>query len=312
MHRITLNHSSLTPAAQGSAVALGNFDGVHKGHQAVILTAKEIAVAENIPSSVLTFEPHPVSVLNSQSAPFRLTTPDSKAHRIAALGVDYLFTIPFSTRFAQTPAHAFIEEVLIKTLAARHVIIGYDFIFGHRREGNASLLQRYANEGAYGFTQVQAAGDGAASYSSTRIRQALRGGDLDTASRILGAPYTITGTVSHGDKRGSTIGFPTLNLDTGNVLRPARGVYAVLVEIEDGHYQGVANIGIRPTFGGTQETLEVHLFDFDRQSYGETAQVTFVTRLRGEKAFDSPDQLVAQIRQDCQQAKLVLAQEPPL
>jgi riboflavin kinase/FMN adenylyltransferase len=297
----------------GAAVAIGNFDGVHLGHRAVISEAGLIARASGLPWGVLTLEPHPRSVFNPKVAPFRLTPFPEKARLIAQLGPEFLAVIPFDLAFSRIAARSFVEQVLIQGLQASHVVCGHDFAFGHGRKGTPELLLWLGDEFGFGFTCVQevrdANGDGEP-YSSTRIRDYLRSGDPVRAARLLGRPFDVVGTVVEGDRRGRTIGFPTANLLLGEYIRPATGVYAVRAGVDEGDrtmwLPAMANLGMRPTFDGTDLRLEVHLFDFDGDLYGQSLRVAFVDYLRAEKKFDGIDALTAQLREDSLSARKIL------
>ena len=311
--RIFRHENDVPVDLRGSAVAVGNFDGVHRGHQAVIGEAGRIAAAEGLPWAVLTFEPHPRQLFQPDIDAFRLTPLRAKAHRIAALGVEALVVLTFDRPFSLRSAEDFVDGVLVGGLDARHVISGYDFVFGHRREGTTESLLRLGSERGFGFTCVPAVHDADGNpISSTRIRAALRRGDPAEAAVQLGRRFEIEGRVQHGDRRGRTLGFPTANIVLGETLRPALGVYAVRVAIdEDGPdvHKGVANIGRRPTFdGGQTVVLEVHLFDFADDLYGRHLRVALVEYLRPEKKFDGLDGLKAQIADDGAQARAILAQ----
>ncbi len=304
-------------AVRGAALAIGNFDGVHLGHRAVIDEAGHVARADGLPWAVLTFEPHPRSLFAPDSPPFRLTPFPAKAQQVAALGVDAMVVIPFDRAFSRLSAETFVDDVLIGALGARHVVSGYDFVFGHNRGGDCEMLLRKGAEKGFTFTSVTALkDDGGEAYSSTRARHCLAAGDMDGAARILGRPFEIEGTVVEGDHRGRTIGFPTANIDVGDHVRPARGVYAVRVsdtaEASPVWRRGVANWGRRPTFDGTSEVLEVFLFDFDGDLYGRTLRVALAAHLRPERAFDGIESLKAQIAVDAQRARDILSRPGPV
>jgi len=313
--RIYRHYETLPDEARGAAIAVGNFDGVHRGHQAVIGEAGRIARAVNIPWAVLTFEPHPRRVFQPDQAPFRLTPLRAKARALETLGVDAMIVQRFNRNFSQRPAEDFVTDVLVSGFGARHVVAGYDFVFGHKRGGNCELLLAMGQKLGFGFTAVSAVEDSKGDvYSSTRVRACLREGDVRGAAAILGRPFSVEGRVSHGDQRGRTIGFPTLNLHLGSTVRPALGVYAVRVGIlDDGAMtwrDGVANIGKRPTFGGEDVILEAHLLDFDGDLYGQLIAVTLIDHIRAEKKFDGLDALRAQIAADTDTARDLLAAEP--
>ena len=308
-------HDTVAAAERGAVVAIGNFDGVHLGHQAVIGEAGRIARAQGLPHAVLTFEPHPRRLFRPGDPPFRLTPFRAKSRHIEALGVDLLFTLHFDLAFSQRSAADFIETVLVRNLGVRHAVVGYDFVFGRRRGGSPALLEARGAELGFGVSVVgPIAAQGGAVYSSTRIRELLVGGKPREAAALLGRFWDIEGRVERGEARGRTIGFPTANLMLDDYLRPAAGVYAVRVGIEEvGRTQwhdGVANLGQRPTFGGTDLRLEAHLFDVDRDLYGRHLRIALIEHLRPERKFPGIDALKTQIAADAAQARALLQAEP--
>ena len=309
--RIYRHYDALPADARGAAVAIGNFDGVHPGHQTVIHEAGLIAGDMCRPWTVLTFEPHPRAFFTPDSEPFRLTPFRSKARRIAELGADLLIVQRFDKAFSSLPAEDFVNTVLVDGLGAGHVVSGYDFVFGHKRGGNCELLLAMGAKKGFGFTAVNAQTDSSGeAYSSTRVRERLGDADPRGAAAILGRDFEIEGRVARGEARGKSIGFPTANIPLGAYLRPALGVYAVraMIEQENGEIwlDGVANIGVRPTFGSDGVVLEVFLFDFDDDLYGKRLRVRLVDFLRPEKKFDGVDDLKAQIAQDSAKAQKIL------
>jgi riboflavin kinase/FMN adenylyltransferase len=313
--RIYREFNDLPVEHRGAAIAVGNFDGVHRGHQAVINEAGRIARAEDRPWAVLTFDPHPRQVFKPDTEPFRLTPGAAKERLIADLGVDYLMVLTFDREFSRRTAAAFVKDILVEALGAHHVVSGYDFAFGKGREGNCELLLRMGRTVGFDFTAVQAVHDDAGEvYSSTRVRDCLRAGDPKAAARILGRPFEIEGIVEKGEARGRKIGFPTANVAMGAYLRPARGVYAVRAALADGPgirwHNAVANLGLRPTFAGDTVVLEVYLLDFEGDLYGKTLRVAFIEYVRAEKKFDGIEGLKAQIARDCERARAILADIP--
>ncbi|MGP7796333.1 bifunctional riboflavin kinase/FAD synthetase [Sphingomonas sp. CLY1604] len=291
----------------GGIVALGNFDGFHLGHQAVVGHAVARARAAGRPALVATFDPHPVRHFRPDAAPFRLTTLDQRAALFAAAGVDAMVVFQFDGDLARLSAERFIAERLHANLSAASVVTGEDFTFGHGKSGDVRLLA--ARGAAHGFTAETVAPvtlDGEP-VSSTRIRDALRRGDPRTAARLLTRPFAVQGVVQHGDKLGRTIGYPTANLDMGQYLRPAYGIYAVTGRLADGRVlHGAANLGIRPTFDPPKELLEPYFFDFTGDLYGQPIEVALIDYLRPEAKFDSLDALTAQMALDCDRARDVL------
>ncbi len=288
-----------------AVIALGNFDGVHKGHKAVISKAYTIAKELGAKSAVVTFEPHPIAVLRSDQQNFRLTSIQQKADLIEDLGVDYLIVLNFDLDFAKISAQEFIEQLLLVNLCAQHLVIGYDFIFGYKRSGNAKLIRKISEDIGFGFTQVEVVGDDE-TFSSTKIREFIGAGKLDKAREFLGRNFAIAGKVIKGDNRGAEIGFATANIDLGDYIRPAFGVYAVKAYCSGKSFDGVANIGKKPTFGENKEGLEVHIFDFDEDLYDKDIQVELIEFIRPEKKFSNKDELVAKIKQDCEEARKIL------
>jgi len=293
---------------KGAIIAVGNFDGVHQGHRTVIAEAGKIAKAAGLPWGVLTFEPHPRAVFQPEGAAFRLTPFRAKADAIAALGVDFMIAQKFDLKFSQQGAQNFISDYLVGDLEVHHVVAGYDFKFGHKRQGSCETLLSEGQKLGFGFTVVAAASDdGGGLYSSSRVRELVTVGDMASAREVLGHPFAIAGRVAHGDKRGRTIGFPTANVALGKYIHPKFGVYAVRAKMADGEtVNGVANLGLRPTFAGAAPRLEVHLFEFDADIYGNRIEVQLLALIREEKKFDGLDALKAQIALDSEQARKIL------
>ena len=312
--RIFRHYEELPALVRGGVVALGNFDGVHLGHQAVIGKALELARKLGAPAGVMTFEPHPRSVFTPDQSPFRLTPFRIKARLIEALSVDFLLMQHFDKAFAAHTADQFIEEVLIRGLGVRAVVVGYDFCFGKGRAGSVDML-RGRPEFETVSVDAQSGPDGQ-TYSSNLIRQSLLDGKPDVAARILGRPWEIEGRVETGDQRGRTIGFPTANLHLADYMRPAIGVYAVRAGIDQGSdtvwHDGVANLGRRPTFDKQDVILEAHLFDFDGDLYGRHLRVALAGYIRAERKFDGLPALKAQIAKDCDTARAILSEAAPL
>jgi riboflavin kinase/FMN adenylyltransferase len=311
--RVFRHFKGLTADSLGAAVAVGNFDGVHCGHQAVIKEAGRIAREAGKPWGVLTFEPHPGSLFDPGQPPFRLTPFRTKAHHIEELGVDVLVVLHFDKEFSKLSAHDFVHDIIVNGLRASHVVSGYDFVFGHGRQGHCDMLLRMGQENGYGFTCVQAVGDEAGKvYSSTRVRDCLKAGDVAAAAEILGREFEIEGRVEKGEGRGGATGFHTANLHLGEYQQPRLGVYAVRAGIDEGMNTtwraGVANLGRRPTFDGAGVVLETHLFDFSGELYGRYLRVQFVDSIRPERKFDGIDALKAQIAEDCARARLILSE----
>ena len=305
--RIFRDWHGLPPDARGATVALGNFDGVHLGHAALVRAAH--AARPGARRAVLTFEPHPREVFRPDDPSFRLTLSPERAAALAALGVELLYELPFTHAFSLMPAETFVAEVLHGGFGAQHLVCGPDFAFGHRRGGDTGFLAARAEALGMGLTLVPLVTDAQGPLSSSRIRRALQDGYPQRATAELGRPWAIRGEVGHGDKRGRTIGFPTANIALGRHLEPARGVYAVTVRLPDGRVRkGAANIGRRPTVNsGPESRLEVNVFDFDGDLYGADLTVALHAYIRAEQKFSGLDALKAQIAADVQEAHDLLA-----
>ncbi len=301
---------AVPPQARGGVLALGNFDGVHRGHAHLIHAAH--AARPDLPLGVLTFEPHPRSVFRPDDPPFRLTPSPVRARLLATLGVQHVTEIRFDAAFSEMTAEQFVTEVLHKALGARHLCCGGDFAFGHRRGGDADFLAARAEALGIGLTLVPPLMDASGPISSSRVRRALQDGYPERAAQLLGRPFAIEGIVAHGDKRGRTIGFPTANIPLGPYLEPARGVYAVTTTVQGMTLRGVANLGRRPTVTESLESrLEAHFFDYDGDLYGRELSVALHAFLRPERKFADFTELRAQIVADATQARALLDQPPP-
>jgi riboflavin kinase/FMN adenylyltransferase len=305
---IVVTHPGRIPAAlRGATVALGNMDGVHLGHRAVLAAAH--AARPEAPLAVLTFEPHPREHFRPDDPPFRLTLLPAKAAALGALGAALVVALPFDADLAAMPAERFFREVLREGLGAVHLSCGQDFAFGHRRGGDAGTLTALAEAAGIGLTVVPPLVDPQGPISSTRIRRALQDGYPERATAMLGRPWEIRGEVVHGDKLGRVLGWPTANLWMGRYLEPARGVYAVTVVLPDGQeVKGVSNIGRRPTLGGDPQTrLETYVFDWSGDLYGQEIGIRLRHFLRADAKFNGLEELKAAIAQDAADARAVLA-----
>lgn len=293
---------------RGGVVALGNFDGFHRGHQAVAGRAIALAKARGVPALVATFDPHPVRHFRPDTPPFRLTTLDQRERLFAEAGADAMVVFHFGAELAAVTAEDFVADWLGGHLGATGVVTGEDFTFGRAKGGNVALLKA---EGARLGIAAEAVGpvaEGGIPVSSSRIREALKAGDCPTATDLLTRPFAVQGIVQHGDKNGRKLGFPTANVDMGNYLRPRYGIYAVRGRLPDGRIlDGAANLGIRPTFDPPKELLEPHFFDFAEDLYGQVIEVEFHAFIRGEAKFDSLDALMVQMDKDCAEARRLLA-----
>ena len=292
---------------RGGVIALGNFDGFHLGHQAVVGRAVERARELGVPAIVATFDPHPQRHFRPDTPPFRLTTLDQRERLFAAAGADAMLVLQFDDDLAGMSADDFVAGLLVDQAGVTGVVTGADFIYGKGRGGNGATMAVAAERHGFSYIvvdPVEADGD---VVSSSRIRDALRSGDCATAARLLTRPFTIEGVVQHGDKVGRTIGFPTANLDLGSYLRPRYGIYAVRGRLPDGRIvDGAANVGVRPSFDPPRELLEPHFFDFSGDLYGQMIAVEFHAFLRPEAKFDSLDALTDQIARDCDAARALL------
>ncbi len=304
---------NLRPDHRGCVATIGNFDGVHLGHQAVFAALRARARELGLPSLVITFEPQPLEYFQPEAAPPRLTRAREKLHLIREAGIERVLLLRFDQDLAMQPAPEFVRQLLVDALGIRHLYVGDDFRFGFRRQGDFALLCQAGREHGFSVESLATVSDACGRISSTRIREALAAGDLATARCCLGRDYSVSGRVGHGHKRGRSIGFPTMNVGLLRRKSPVRGVFAVRVDGLDARpLDGVANVGNRPTLEGDDRfLLEVHLFDFDREVYGEQVTVRFIERIRDEKRFDSFDELRQQILRDAELARERLSSASP-
>ncbi len=307
MQRLSLDQP-LPEAFRGAIVALGNFDGVHLGHQAVIGRAVARGHHERRRVIVATFDPHPVRLFRPDAPPFRLTSLDQRQRLFAAAGADAMLVFAFDADLAATSAEDFVTELLGERIGAAGVVTGEDFTFGRGRGGNAAVLRELGEPLGIAAEAVPAVMQDGEPVSSSRIREALQGADPGTATRLLSRAFAIEGIVERGDGRGaSDLGCPTANLSLGKYLRPAYGIYSARIRLDDGsEHPGVASLGIRPSFEPPIELLEAHLFDFDGDLYGRAIEVALHHYIRAEKKFDDMAELAAQMRADCEQARRAL------
>lgn len=299
----------LDDAAKGASVAMGNFDGVHLGHRAVIDLARGTA-----PLGILTFEPHPREYFAPQSPPFRLMNSEARANRLAKLGVERLYQLPFGPDLAGLSPDAFARDVLAQGLGVSHVVVGADFCFGKGRAGKAADLQALGNTYGFKVTVADLVKSDGVEISSTAIRRALTDGRPRDAASMLGHWHRIEGEVIHGEKRGRELGYPTANMSVAGLHLPRFGVYAVFADIltgpQMGSYMGAASLGVRPMFGVNQPNLETYLFDFKGDLYGQHLSIAFVDYLRPELKFDGLPGLLAQMAADCTRAREILVALP--
>jgi riboflavin kinase/FMN adenylyltransferase len=305
--RIHRDTRYLTDADKGATAAIGNFDGVHLGHQAILRIAAQAAAA---PLGVVTFEPHPREYFAPDAPPFRLMNPEAKAHRLESLGVQHLYELPFNARLAALTPEEFARDIIAEQLGLAHVTVGADFCFGRGRKGTTEMLQDFGGRYGFGVTIAELIGDGPA-ISSTRIREALSEGRPEDAAKMLGHLHRIEGAVIRGDQRGRDLGYPTANMSIDGLHPPKFGVYAVRVRVQSGDHQGdydgVASIGVRPMFGENRPNCESHIFDFKGDLYGTHLSVALVAYLRPEAKFDSIDALITQMDADSARAREILS-----
>jgi len=296
--------SAVPERLRGGIVALGNFDGFHAGHQAVVGRAVSRAQAEGRPTLVATFDPHPVRHFKPDLPPFRLTTLDQRERLFGAAGADAMLVFHFGAELAQVTAPDFVTDYLVSRVGAAGVVTGDDFTFGKGRGGNVDVLKMLGQANRISVDSVAPVSDGGEPVSSSRIREALEAGDCATAARLLTRPFAIEGVVEHGDQRGRELGFPTANIALGPYLRPRFGVYAVRGRLTDDRVlDGVANLGTRPMFDPPKEWLEPHFFDFDGDLYEQKVEVELIAFLRDEASFETLDELKAQIAADADDAR---------
>jgi riboflavin kinase/FMN adenylyltransferase len=310
--RLFRHYDGLPTDATGAVVAIGNFDGVHRGHRIVIGAAGEIARRIGKPLGVLTFEPHPRRIFQPDAPPFCLSSLRTKTHQMELLGVDCLYVMTFHHEFAQISAENFVADLLVGGLHVSHVVVGEDFVFGHKRGGNVQLLRDLGRHFGFEVTcvTIQREPDGTV-IASRHIRELLAEGRPIQAAKLLGRYWEIEGRVEHGDALGRTLGFPTANLPLGDYQRPKAGIYAVRAGIDEGAqtvwHDGVASLGWRPTFAGQDLRFEAHLFDFSGDLYGKHLRVALIEYLREERKFDGADALIVQMNKDAAEARAVLA-----
>jgi riboflavin kinase/FMN adenylyltransferase len=306
--RIIHGWKALGPADRGASIALGNFDGVHRGHQSVIDAAATAAGALGAPLGVISFEPHPRRLFQPSAPAFRLMTVDQQARALASMGVERLYLLPFDIEMANFTDEAFAAEVLAEGMGVRHVSVGFDISFGKGRTGSPEAMRRYGEQLGFGVSVAEAVGEGDEKFSSTAVRAALREGRPDIAAAILGRPFAIEGVVRRGKQLGRTLGFPTANVHMQDYVVPRLGVYATRTRLPDGrHLDGVANLGINPTTDSEHDPqLEVWLFDFDEDLYGQVIETDLIAFLRPEAKFPSLESMVEQIHRDVDGAKAAL------
>lgn len=303
---------NLKPRHRGCVATIGNFDGLHRGHQAVIAQVKEKADEMQLPAVLITFEPQPQEYFRPHEIPARLTRLREKLAVIETLAIDRVLCLRFNAKLAELTAEQFVQQILVDGLGIKYLVVGDDFKFGKGRSGDFQFLNAVAGQHGFEVSDTRTLDFQGRRVSSTRVRNALGEGDLALAHQLLGRNYAMSGRVAHGDKRGRTIGFPTANIYLHRKSSPVYGVYAVQLHsndprIGDRPVNGVANVGQRPTVGGTRTLLEVHLFDFDADIYGAYVQVSFLHKIRDEQRFESFEALKAQIQRDAGEARAFFA-----
>ncbi len=309
--RIIRDTVYIDPADRGAAAAIGNFDGVHIGHQAVIDLTRKVAQDALVPLGIMTFEPHPRSYFSRDSKPFRLMNAEAKANRLAKLGVEKLYEVPFNDALAGLTPRAFAQNIIADQLGLTHVVVGADFCFGKGRAGTTTDLQAFGAEMGFGVTIAPIVTNDAGAVSSTAIRQALTDGRPRDAAAMLDHWHRIEGEVIRGHQRGRDLGYPTANMSIADLHPPKFGVYAVKVDVlggpHEGTYDGAASIGVRPMFGENLPNCETFIFDFKGDLYGTHLSVALIDFLRPELKFDGVDALISQMGTDCDQARGILA-----
>lgn len=291
-------------------VALGNFDGVHLGHQVIFRRVAEIAHGQNGTAIAFTFQPHPLKIIAPEKVPPLLTTFRKKMELITGCGIDQIICANFNRKFADQAPRDFAKNVLVDAIQVKEVVVGIDYSFGKGGEGTLSYLKKMGDEFGFLVHVIEPVKIGDHRISSTRVRELVESGAVEAARELLGRHYSINGPVIHGHKTGRGIGFPTANIDTSKVQIPGTGVYAVRVQHHQQTFSGVVNIGFNPTFNRDRLSVEVHIFDFKESIYGAEVEISFIERIRGEIAFQSAEDLVAQIKQDIETAKIILAKHP--
>jgi len=302
--------TNITTKFKNSIVTLGNFDGLHLGHQALINMVVGRAKETGASSLVVTFRPHPLKILAPEKCPPLISIYEEKIKLFERLGIDVLVKIPFTMEFSSMPSSDFVKDVLCDLLGAREIFVGYNYRFGKGREGNIETLKKLGKKLGFTVKEVEQVSLQGEEISSSKIRQLLKDGEVEHAAKLLGRTYAITGIVIRGDGRGRGLGFPTANIVPKHTIVPANGVYAARLYVRDKLYDGIANIGMRPTFNKESLTVEVNIFDFNEDIYSEEVSLYFVRKIREEKKFADAGELVSQIFSDIKTAKKILAEHP--
>ncbi|MFH0788650.1 MAG: bifunctional riboflavin kinase/FAD synthetase [Pseudomonadota bacterium] len=296
--------SQITQPLAAPVLTIGNFDGIHLGHQSLFQKVRERAKAIKGTSMVITFHPHPAQILRPAKAPRQIVSDDYKIELIFQYGIEAILSIPFTKEFAQIPARDFIQDILVAKIGTKEIVVGYDYTFGRKREGNIHLLKELGKESGFKIHVHPPVTTGTHLVSSTRVRELITSGAMEEARLLLGRPFCLSGTIIAGKGIGrSLLGFPTANLNPKEKLMPQRGVYVVRAEVPEGLFFGVTNVGFNPTFAGKYISVETFLFNFQADLYGRDIKLFFLKRLRGERTFSGPETLKAQIAKDIEQAK---------
>jgi riboflavin kinase / FMN adenylyltransferase len=298
-----LHDSRQFPSSQRSSVTIGNFDGLHLGHRQILVDLVRTAAASGTASVVMTFSPHPLQVLHPGKAPKLIVPTADKIARIESLGVDYLLLVKFDEKLSRLSGESFIREILVGSLRVQHILVGHNFVFGHKRSGNVALLEELGREFDYTVHVIPPVAVRGRRVSSTGIRELIRAGRISQANRLLGRYYSLHGRVVPGQGLGRTVLFPTLNLETQNEILPGNGVYATLAIFEDKSHPAVTNVGTRPTVSGTGVSVETHLLEHTPEAPPSVLELKFLHRLRNEHKFPSVDELKKQIAKDIQRTK---------
>lgn len=307
---IVHGHRSVPPEAKGAVLALGNFDGVHRGHQVLIARAVAEARREARPSGALVFDPHPIAFFRPDEPHFRLMTLDDKLALFDEMGLDVAVVLAFDAALANLEADRFIETILVDALRVSHIVVGYHFFFGRNRTGSVETLRELGRTHGFGVTVVEPVADRGQPFSSTDIRLHLAAGNVRAAAESLGRPWRVKGPVVGGAKRGTGLGFPTANVAMPKGTALGHGIYAVRVKIDGRSLDGAAYLGTRPTFDDGMPVLEVFLFDFEGDIYGRDIEVSFIEKVRDDRRFASVEELIAQMESDCAKAREILAATP--
>ena len=302
-------YRAVPPQAKGAVLAIGNFDGVHRGHQALIASTLEIARCTRAPAGVLLFEPHPRAFFKPGEQHFTLTPLEQRLELFETAGLDLAVVLPFDAALASLDAEEFIATVLVGALAVSHIVVGYHFFFGRNRSGSVATLEAAGRRDDFGVTVVNPVAEGGEPFSSTAVRLKLAEGDVLSAAADLGRPWSVKGRVVGGAKRGTGLGFPTANIALPRGTALGHGIFAVRVTLDGQRLDGAAYLGTRPTFDDGQPVLEVFLFDFDGDIYGREIEVAFIDKVRGDRKFASAEELVVQMNADCAKARELLAAE---